>query len=187
MAVLKINKNGEWVQVGVAARGPEGPQGPKGDTGPEGPQGNPGKDGLTTSVNGVQQVNGNITLTASDVGADPSGTAASAVSSHNENSSAHSSLFAKKADKPTTVTKTGAVNVTIADNTDYSFTSVSSLTLAGNTNEAHGFVTFGSSKPSISVTGFNKSGGDDVASAGASQIWEFSCGNGYIIWKNWSA
>ena len=57
--------------------GPQGPQGiqgeqgPKGETGPQGPrgpQGEPGKDGLTTSVNGVEQVDGNITLTLNDFG-----------------------------------------------------------------------------------------------------------------------
>lgn len=129
----------------------------------------------------------NDEITPEMIGADPSGTATNAVSSHNEDNSAHSALFAKKTDKPATVTKTGAINVTIANNTDYSFTSVSSLALAGNTNEAHGFVTFGSSSPSVSVTGFAKSGGDDIAGAKASEIWEFSCDNGYIIWKNWSA
>lgn len=43
-------------------------QGPQGKTGPRGPQGPAGKDGLTTSVNGVQQVNGNVTLALSNFG-----------------------------------------------------------------------------------------------------------------------
>lgn len=42
-----------------------GPQGIQGETGPQGPKGD---DGLTTSVNGVEQVNGNITLVLSDFG-----------------------------------------------------------------------------------------------------------------------
>lgn len=46
-------------------QGPEGPAGPQGTQGPEGPT---GKDGLTISVNGVQQVNGNVTLALSDFG-----------------------------------------------------------------------------------------------------------------------
>lgn len=46
-------------------QGPEGPAGPQGTQGPEGPA---GKDGLTISVNGVQQVNGNVTLALSDFG-----------------------------------------------------------------------------------------------------------------------
>lgn len=92
-----------------------------------------------------------------------------------------------KMDKPDVVESTGAVTVAVAENTEYTFTGVTGLTMTGNTNKAHGFVTFGSSAPSISVTGFVKSGGDDIASAQASEVWEFSCDNGYIIWKNWSA
>lgn len=89
--------------------GPEGPQGPKGEQGvqgiqgpkgeqgiqgiqgPEGPQGAqgvpgaPGKDGLTTRVNGVEQVDGEITLTPADIGA-----AASAdLTAHTGNSGIH--------------------------------------------------------------------------------------------------
>ena len=40
----------------------------KGPQGSRGPQGPAGKDGLTTSVNGVQQVNGNVTLALSNFG-----------------------------------------------------------------------------------------------------------------------
>jgi hypothetical protein len=129
----------------------------------------------------------NDEITPAMIGADPSGTATNAVSLHNEDNSAHNVLFAKKVDKPTVVNGTGAITVAVAENTEYIYTSVTRLTMTGNTNEAHGFVTFGSSTPSVSVTGFAKSGGDDVAEAKASEIWEFSCDNGYIIWKNWSA
>lgn len=89
--------------------------------------------------------------------------------------------------KPTEIAQSGSVTVTIANNTEYNFTSVTSLNIAGNAYNAHGFVSFGTSTPSVSVTGFNKSGGDNVALAKASEIWEFSCDKGYIIWKNWSA
>jgi hypothetical protein len=92
-----------------------------------------------------------------------------------------------KMDKPVVVESTGAVTMEVAENTEYVFSEVTGLTMTGNTNKAHGFVTFGASTPSISVTGFVKSGGDDIASAKASEVWEFSCDNGYIIWKNWSA
>lgn len=44
-----------------------GPQGPKGDTGDVGPQGPAGANGLTTSVNGISQIGGNISLTAKDI------------------------------------------------------------------------------------------------------------------------
>lgn len=50
--------------------GPQGPQGEKGEPGAAGPKGDPGlagKDGLTTSVNQITQVNGNIALTLDDI------------------------------------------------------------------------------------------------------------------------
>lgn len=52
----------------VNIKGPQGPQGIQGKVGPQGPKGDTGKDGLTVSVNGVKQVNGNITLTLSNFG-----------------------------------------------------------------------------------------------------------------------
>lgn len=115
------------------------------------------------------------------------GDASSVIPNHNADTSAHSGLFAKKADKAAVVENSGSFNFAIANNTEYVLTEVTSLTMAGNTNEAHGFVTFGASTPSVSVTGFNKSGGDDVAEAAANEVWEFSTENGYILWKNWSA
>lgn len=93
----------------------------------------------------------------------------------------------KKGEKPTEITGSGAINVTIADNAEYTFAAVTSLVIAGSTGKSHGFVTFSTSAPSISVTGFSASGGDDIAEAAASQVWEFSTNNGYILWKNWSA
>ena len=53
--------------TGTGAPGPKGDKGDKGDTGAAGATGQagaPGKDGLTTSVNGITQVGGNITLSA---------------------------------------------------------------------------------------------------------------------------
>lgn len=89
--------------------------------------------------------------------------------------------------KPLFVSASGSVSMTVEENREYEYTGVTSLVLVGADVKCHGFVSFGSSAPSISVTGFAKSGGDDVASAKASEIWEFSCDSGYIIWKNWSA
>lgn len=75
-----VSSNGDlsWTNNGdlqnpttVNIKGPQGEQGDQGATGPQGdtgPQGPAGKDGLTTSVNGVEQVDGNITLTLSDFG-----------------------------------------------------------------------------------------------------------------------
>ena len=93
--------------------------------------------------------------------------------------------------KPTTVTGSGAITVTLADNKDYVYTDVTSLSMTGAVVECHGFVTFGSSAPSVTVSGFTASGGDDITSAAAGQVWEFSVfphnSGSYIIWKNWSA
>ena len=50
------------------APGPQGPQGDKGDKGDQGIQGEAGADGLTVSVNGVEHVGGEITLTKADIG-----------------------------------------------------------------------------------------------------------------------
>ena len=64
----------------TGATGPDGPQGPQGlqgiqgiqgDIGPRGPAGNDGADGLTTSVNNVTQVLGNVSLDLDDI---PDGT-----------------------------------------------------------------------------------------------------------------
>lgn len=91
------------------------------------------------------------------------------------------------ATKPALISLSDSVSITVEENREYRFSNVSSLVMVGAFVKAHGFVIFGSSAPSVSVTGFAKSGGDDVAEAKASEIWEFSCDNGFIIWKNWSA
>lgn len=63
---LSWTNNGGLVNPStVNIRGPQGIQGETGATGSQGPKGD---DGLTTSVNGVEQVNGNITLALSDFG-----------------------------------------------------------------------------------------------------------------------
>ena len=55
---------------------------------------------LTRTVNN-KALSGDISLNASDVGADASGTASTAVSNHNSSSSAHSAQFGNKQDKIT--------------------------------------------------------------------------------------
>lgn len=55
---------------------------------------------LTRTVNN-KALSSNISLSASDVGADASGTASTAVSNHNSSSSAHSAQFGNKQDKVT--------------------------------------------------------------------------------------
>lgn len=87
--------------------------------------------------------------------------------------------------QPIKVEGTGAINVTIEDNTEYNFTDVSSLNITGSDGEAHGFVTFGNEEPTVTLAGFKGIGGDDVRIALANQVWEFSAFNGYMIWKSW--
>lgn len=80
---------------------------------------------------------------------------------------------------------TGSIVKTLADHYDYTFTAVSSLTLTAGTGSCHGFITFGSSTPTVTLTGFTKVDGD-IANAAASTVWEFSCYNKYAVFKNWS-
>ena len=89
--------------------------------------------------------------------------------------------------KPKTVVLSGDVNVALADETEYTFTAVTALNLTVNAVSCHGFVTFGTGVPAVSITGFTKTAGDDPTAAGAGEVWEFDCLGGYIIWKNWSA
>ena len=79
----------------------------------------------------------------------------------------------------------GAITKTLTDNHNYTFNNVSSLNLTAGTGSCHGFITFGSSKPTISLSGFTKIDGD-IANAAASTVWEFSCYNKYAVFKNWS-
>ena len=90
----------------------------------------------------------------------------------------------------TLVTGSGTITVTVADYTEYAYTAVTSLTMTGVAVNCHGFITFASSAPTISVNGFTASAGDDITEAAAGQVWEFSVfphnSGSYIIWKNWS-
>lgn len=83
------------------------------------------------------------------------------------------------------LTASGTINKTLSDHYDYTFNNVSTLNLTAGTGSCHGFITFGSSKPTVSLHGFTKVDGD-IANAAASTVWEFSCYNKYIIFKNWS-
>ena len=83
------------------------------------------------------------------------------------------------------LTASGTTNITLQDNYDYTFNNVSSLNLTAGTGSCHGFITFGSSKPTVSLHGFTKVDGD-IANAAASTVWEFSCYNKYAVFKNWS-
>ena len=76
---------------------------------------------LTRTVNN-KALSGNISLNASDVGADASGTASTAVSNHNSSSTAHSAQFGNKQDKitvPGMLKGTGEGVVAAQAGTDY--------------------------------------------------------------------
>lgn len=81
----------------------------------------------------------------------------------------------------------GAVSLTVKNGMHYVMTGVTSLSLTGDDVDCYGTITFASSVPTISVSGFTASDGDDIAEASASEVWEFNCMDGRILWKNWSA
>lgn len=90
--------------------------------------------------------------------------------------------------KPEEKSATGAVTVTAENNKEYKFTAVTSLSLTvAATTDCHGFVTFASGTPTVTIKGYTKTGGDDVTKAAAGETWEFDCLAGYILWKNWGA
>lgn len=90
--------------------------------------------------------------------------------------------------KPEEKSATGAVTVTAENNKEYKFTAVTSLSLTvASTTDCHGFVTFAGGKPTVTVKGYSRTGGDDVTKAAARETWEFDCLAGYILWKNWGA
>lgn len=61
-------KGDQGIQGNQGFKGDRGDTGPAGVKGDQGVQGIQGRDGLTTSVNGVTQIDGNVTLTKSDIG-----------------------------------------------------------------------------------------------------------------------
>ena len=90
--------------------------------------------------------------------------------------------------KPETINKSGAVTVTAQNNKEYRFTAVTSLAFTvAETTDCHGFVTFAASgTPTVTISGYTQTGGDDPTKAVASEVWEFDVVNGYILWKDWS-
>ena len=67
LASLKGDKGDQGEKGDTGDQGAQGAKGDKGDTGDKGEQGEKGADGLTTSVNGIAQVKGNVSLTADDI------------------------------------------------------------------------------------------------------------------------
>lgn len=88
--------------------------------------------------------------------------------------------------KPEEKSATGAVTVTAENNKEYKFTAVTSLSLTvAATTDCHGFVTFAAGTPTVTISGYTKTGGDDPTKAAGGEVWEFDCLDGYILWKNW--
>lgn len=78
----------------------------------------------------------------------------------------------------------------IENNAEYDYTNITQLTIKGNMNSAHGFITFGSTKPVVNYdtsAKFIAALGDDITTAAIKEVWEFDTLNGRIIWKNWGA
>lgn len=82
------------------------------------------------------------------------------------------------------ISRSGAVNLTLAENKKYSFTNVSSLTMNVSTVKARGFITFASSFSAPKITAKAKAG-DDITEAAAKETWEFDTEDGFVIFKNW--
>ena len=71
--VFRGEKGDQGPQGEQGIPGEQGPQGPQGEQGVQGPQGPQGEPGVSTKVNGIApDETGNVTLTATDVGALPS-------------------------------------------------------------------------------------------------------------------
>lgn len=91
---------------------------------------------------------------------------------------------------PEKIYGTGNITVKVAENKEYIYSDVAGLTMTGAAVKCHGFITFASTAPSINVSGFTASAGDDITEAAAGEIWEFSVfphfDGSFIIWKNWS-
>ena len=108
----------------------------------------------STTINSKSLAN-NITLTAADVGAEATGTASSAVSSHNSASGAHKALFDKKQDAPLSSSSFPTSGSALAANTIYTVSGVGTYAFTAPTTGnkwAHGIFTAGTS-PKITFSG----------------------------------
>lgn len=92
-----------------------------------------------------------------------------------------------------TATITSGASFSTSPYKKYTGTNISNLRMTVSSAPAYGSITFGTSKPTISVTTGSSVlvSGDDIKTANAGEVWEFSVGavgnKVAIIWKNWSA
>ena len=125
----------------------------------------------STTINSKSLAN-NITLTAADVGAEATGTASSAVSSHNSASGAHKALFDKKQDAPLSSSSFPTSGTALAANTIYTVSGVRTYAFTAPTTGnkwAHGKFTTGST---VNVS-FNGTFQGAAPSIEANKTYEF--------------
>ncbi len=195
-------------------QGIQGPKGDQGDTGDQGLKGDTGPGVPTGGTVGQLLKKSDATdfatswtsISASDVGAAAATHAHGALTNDGKIGTASGKILTTGADgavqaqsivdagltaAPGGVTATGAITVTVANNTEYAYTAVTSLNMTGAAVNSHGFITFTAATPTINVSGFTAAGGDDITDAAASEVWEFSVyahnSGSYIVWKNWGA
>ncbi len=207
--VTVIRADGEAIAaISDGAKGDKGDTGSTGSTGPTGPTGAKGDKGDTgakgeTGATGAKGDKGDTGAKGETGSTGPTGPTGPAglnqISAATTTTFANGKLLKAQGGKlteavagtdyiapPTKITGTGVITATLADNTEYSYAAVTSITLTAGEGESHGFVRFGASTPAVTLSGFSKTDGD-IASAAASTVWEFSAIDGYAIFKNWSA
>lgn len=82
------------------------------------------------------------------------------------------------------INMSGAVNITLEDNSRYDFANVTALSLNVSTVKARGFIKFASSFSAPKITA-KATTGDDISKAVANETWEFDTENGFVILKDW--
>lgn len=81
----------------------------------------------------------------------------------------------------------GTVSCPCEDNTDYSYTGVTSFSMEVKPCRCHGFITFAAEISEIpNISGSFVTDGDDILEAAGGETWEFSVwghnNKGYITW-----
>lgn len=88
---------------------------------------------------------------------------------------------------PEKITVEGNIDFPLEDGKEYAFDKVTGLKLTFGDIDCFGTVQFGENISAPEVTGYFYTSGDDIAEAKAKELWEFSCKDGRVIWKNWGA